>query len=132
MEHAPVYDDVDGSNTLCFCCASASRCFTNMRGLTCTMLLKKYVLLLPPFTVLGIEVPRSSAAQLCFCLSHPSEVRGWNRSGGKVGFCRLLSVFAALHCVQVGLGRQTCNLRGTGGKIVINSSLIGVAVSNSA
>lgn len=132
----PIYDDDDGGNALCFCCAqyaSASRCFTNIKGLTCTVPLKNRYYCCPPFTVLGIEAPRSSAAQLCFCLSHPSKVRGLNRSRGKVGFCRLLSICSSsLHYIRVGLGRQTCPLRRTGGKIVINSSLIGIAVSNSA
>lgn len=140
LEHAPVYYG-DG-NALCFCCApcaSASRCFTNIKGLTCTMLLKNRCHYCPPLQSWELGYHRVQQLSCAFAwreelaLSHLSAARGLGRAGGKVAFCRVLSVCSSsLHCIQVGLGRQTCSLRGTGGKIVINSSLIGIAVSNSA
>lgn len=125
----------------CALCAKISRCFTNIKGLTCTMLLTNRYYYCPLLHGWGIEIPRSTTAQLCnayawreeFTLSHPTAARGLNVARGKLSTCILLSVCSSpFSYIQVCFARQTCNLRGTGGKVVINSSLIGIAVSNSA
>lgn len=122
-------------------CAKISRCFPNIKGLTCTMPLTNRCYYCPFLHAWGIEVLKSTTAQLCKAfawreelgLSHPSAARGLNAARGKLWYPRPAECLQlTLSYIQICFGRQTCNLRGTGGKVVINSSLIGIAVSNSA